>query len=387
MDSDGNVAIETSPAPADYLKLRVYFSSTEGDGVNYNYTIAGVNNIHTSLYPTLVHHGLYGSAYCSTAKNASQAYGVYGQAGNVTNGFNYGVYGKLLGSNNGAGVFGVMSGRGATNTSGNWAGFFNGDVKITDTLTAYRVKYYSLVNMSDQRIKKNIAPLATSLYSKVSQLNAVEFKYKSNQELIVDGILDEEILDTTNLTINAVDNRIHYGYIAQDVQLIFPELVYMGQDSILGVDYLSLVPLIIEVLKQQNDKIDDLEMLLNNCCKSSTDEQQLKSGENNTGDIETNEHIISVDLAKVEQIILYQNEPNPFNGTTVIRYYIPENIQIDAFMAFYDAYGNEIKKVTINETGAGKIEVNAHNVAAGIYTYSLLVNGKVVDTKKMMKNK
>ena len=54
-------------------------------------------------------------------------------------------------------------------------------------------------------------------------------------------------------------------------------------------------------------------------------------------------------------------------------------------MAFYDAYGKEIKKVTIKETGAGKIGVNAHNVAAGIYTYSLLVNGKVVDTKKMIK--
>ena len=130
-----------------------------------------------------------------------------------------------------------------------------------------------------------------------------------------------------------------------------------------------------------------MESQLVNCCKSSTDEQQLKSGENNTGGIETNEHIISVDLTKSEQIILYQNEPNPFNGTTIIRYYIPENIQLDAFMAFFDAYGNEIKKVKINETGAGKIEVNAQNVAAGIYTYSLLVNGKVVDTKKMIKNK
>ena len=58
-------------------------------------------------------------------------------------------------------------------------------------------------------------------------------------------------------------------------------------------------------------------------------------------------------------------------------------------MAFYDAYGKEIKKVKIkvkiNETGAGKIEVNTQNVATGIYTYSLIVNGKVADTKKMLK--
>ena len=77
----------------------------------------------------------------------------------------------------------------------------------------------------------------------------------------------------------------------------------------------------------------------------------------------------------------------PFDGSTVIRYYIPENIQMEAYMVFYDSYGNEIKKVEIKETGAGKIEANAQNLAAGIYSYSLIVNGKVVDTKKMMKNK
>jgi len=45
----------------------------------------------------------------------------------------------------------------------------------------------------------------------------------------------------------------------------------------------------------------------------------------------------------------------------------------------------EISYTFINETGAGKIDVNAQNVAAGIYTYSLMVNGKVMDTKKMIK--
>jgi len=137
--------------------------------------------------------------------------------------------------------------------------------------------------------------------------------------------------------------------------------------------------------KEQQNKLNQLQNDLTACCNKPVNE--TKMGENTTGGgIETNEHIISVDLAKAEHIILYQNEPNPFNGTTTIRYFIPENMQIEAYIAFYDAYGNEIKKEKISETGAGKIEVNAHNVAAGIYTYSLLVNGKVVDTKKMIKN-
>ena len=108
--------------------------------------------------------------------------------------------------------------------------------------------------------------------------------------------------------------------------------------------------------------------------------------DNSTGQ-GSNETTISVELASINNIILYQNEPNPFDGSTVIRYFIPENMQIEAYMVFYDSYGNEIKKVEVKETGAGKIEANAQNLAAGIYSYSLIVNGKVVDTKKMMKNK
>lgn len=38
------------------------------------------------------------------------------------------------------------------------------------------------------------------------------------------------------------------------------------------------------------------------------------------------------------------------------------------------------------EKGLGKIELNAENLVSGIYTYSIEINGKVIDTKKMMKN-
>ena len=162
-------------------------------------------------------------------------------------------------------------------------------------------------------------------------------------------------------------------------------MVFEREDGILSVDYVSFIAIIVETLKEQNTKINELEEQLNKCCKASTNESDLKMG-NTTGQ-GNNETIISVELANIDQIILYQNEPNPFNGSTVIRYFIPENMQIEAYIMFYDSYGKEIKKVEVKETGAGKIEANAQNLAAGIYSYSLIVNGKVVDTKKMMKNK
>ncbi len=43
-------------------------------------------------------------------------------------------------------------------------------------------------------------------------------------------------------------------------------------------------------------------------------------------------------------------------------------------------------KRKVAENGTGQLNIDASNLAAGMYSYSLIVNGKVVDTKKMLKS-
>ena len=58
---------------------------------------------YTSLTSTGgLNYGGYGCAYSSTALSVGRAYGLFGIAGNGISGYNYAVYGQLLGSNNGA---------------------------------------------------------------------------------------------------------------------------------------------------------------------------------------------------------------------------------------------------------------------------------------------
>jgi len=83
---------------------------------------------------------------------------------------------------------------------------------------------------------------------------------------------------------------------------------------------------------------------------------------------------------------LYQNIPNPFGEGTAIRYFIPDGVN-DARIVFYDEYGSEIKNVPISDSGNGQLNVNSMNLASGIYTYSLIVDNKIVDTKKMVRTK
>jgi len=79
---------------------------------------------------------------------------------------------------------------------------------------------------------------------------------------------------------------------------------------------------------------------------------------------------------------LEQNQPNPFNTQTLIKYHVSENAT-EAIVNVVDMTGRIIysERVTV---GTGELQIKAGTVAAGAYTYSLIVNGRVLDTKRMV---
>ncbi len=46
--------------------------------------------------------------------------------------------------------------------------------------------------------------------------------------------------------------------------------------------------------------------------------------------------------------------------------------------------GTLLKTITINQRGVGNITINANELVAGMYLYSLVCDGKTVDTKQML---
>ena len=57
----------------------------------------------------------------------------------------------------------------------------------------------------------------------------------------------------------------------------------------------------------------------------------------------------------------------------------------NAQIVFYDEFGNQINIFNIVETGNGQLNVTSSNLTSGIYSYSLIINDRVIDTKKMIK--
>jgi len=122
------------------------------------------------------------------------------------------------------------------------------------------------------------------------------------------------------------------------------------------------------MIDDQNKKIEQLTELVN---------KLTGSGTNSTG-------MINIDLSDKNAVVLNQNIPNPFAEQTTITYNVPENT-INAQVIIYNNIGQVIKTVDVRTKGKGQLNVFAGDLSSGIYTYSLVLDGKTVETKKMVK--
>jgi hypothetical protein len=146
------------------------------------------------------------------------------------------------------------------------------------------------------------------------------------------------------------------GFIAQELERQVPRVV--GFDSLSNIktaDYAKVVPLTVEAIKQLDSAVTVL--------------QNQSAGVTGSG------------------ATLWQNFSNPLGDETVIRYFVPEKTT-SANIVFYDEFGNELKNMDLPYKGTkAELKISTPNLASGVYSYSLIVNGKIIDTKKMVKNK
>jgi photosystem II stability/assembly factor-like uncharacterized protein len=81
---------------------------------------------------------------------------------------------------------------------------------------------------------------------------------------------------------------------------------------------------------------------------------------------------------------LNQNYPNPFNPSTNIKYQITKSKYVT--LKIFDITGKEIATLVNQKQEAGTYEVDfsGEGLSSGIYFYTLIVDGNVIDTKKMV---
>ena len=221
------------------------------------------------------------------------------------------------------------------------------------------------------------------------------------------------LLDTINFAQFNFDGDQQMGLIAQDVELVLPAIVsnhtkpavYDSLGNIVtpaftykGVEYEELIPLLISGMKEQQSEIDSKDSLINNLNDRLASLENCLSGIlpflcqlNHSSIQQTDSEIqqsliqaINVELRNNENIVLNQNVPNPFAESTVINYSVPASV-VKAEIMFYDGNGSLLKTILLTERGAGSINVYGSDLSSGVYTYSLVADGQIVSTKRMVK--
>ena len=102
----------------------------------------------------------------------------------------------------------------------------------------------SIINPSDIRLKNNITLLNLEETNKLMNLIPSQFTFNSD-----------------------ASKQLHYGFIAQDFEHEYPELISIKPDknlsNIKAINYLEIIPLLVSKIQMMQNEIDELKTKIN----------------------------------------------------------------------------------------------------------------------------
>lgn len=297
-----------------------------------------------------------------------------------TTGFPTGMEGFAFGGQYGAGVYGFSDGA-STSDFGVWgdatdtvtvgglkdyAGYFSGNV--------FGMRYFQL---SDERYKKNVVML-DNVMDKLMKVKTATYNFKTDE-----------------FPAMHMPAGVQTGFLAQNLKEYFPnvvsstklgekrdlktgKLLVQGGDAEV-VNYDAMIPVLTKAIQEQQVMIEAKDQMI------TALQQQLVALEQRMSRLEGTAAAEKTSL-NVSGATLEQNTPNPFNGSTLINYNLPENTT-NAKLVITSINGQVVRTLNLAGKGKGQVQLQASELQAGSYMYSLYVNGNLVDTKALLLSK
>jgi hypothetical protein len=91
------------------------------------------------------------------------------------------------------------------------------------------------VSTSDSTLKRDILPLKGDFLSMLTKVTPVTYNMKTESE----------------------GSKLHYGFISQNIETVFPELVTLTE-NIKMMDYQGMIPIAIEAIREEHQVVEDL---------------------------------------------------------------------------------------------------------------------------------
>jgi len=231
-------------------------------------------------------------------------------------------------------------------------------------------------SFSDGRFKRNIKEDVSGL-DFVNQLRPVSYEVDKSA---LNKFLN--IPDSVTQQLEAKKAPVREtGFIAQEVEAIVKKTGYVfsgieapqNEQDHYSIRYAAFVVPLVKAVQELTDKLNEQE--------KKSEEQQLEIvalkqklgiNEGASGDQNTN-----------LKVALFQNNPNPFSQDTEIKMALPETTK-QASLILYNMEGKQLRNILVNDRGNTAVKISGNDLSAGIYLYALIVDGKVVDTKRLI---
>jgi len=191
-----------------------------------------------------------------------------------------------------------------------------------------------------------------------------------------------------------------FGFLAENFRKIFPEMVTPVEyhtpvqknrlDSFetrqaLAFKPLQLLPVLTKALQEEHT------IVMEQGTRIRRLQQENQALRNRLTELETavakllseQEMSPKQEVAMLSDVRLDQNSPNPYRERTMISLYIPTSIQ-QAELRITDQQGKTIRTLQIGDRGTVSQWLDATNLSAGTYSYTLLLDGQMIATRQML---
>lgn len=224
-----------------------------------------------------------------------------------------------------------------------------GNIKLAVNGITRSVAYFAT---SDKKFKKDIKPIENA----IEKIQAIDGKTY---------LWDREANKEMNF-----DEGGHSGFIAQDLEKVLPHLVATSQNGDKAVNYIELMPYLVEAIKEQQSLIKEQQVQIDEL-KNLVSDSFKKHNQ---------------DLIELENTKIISVSPNPSKDLIMISVNIDKSVQT-ASLQIHDLNGKLLNNLTINDRDNNINKTfQKDNFGNGTYIVSLIVNGKSIDSKKIIFN-
>ena len=271
----------------------------------------------------------------------------------------YSIFGGLQSASvmsNGVGIYGSTSSTEIA-PGGIYAGYFRGDVKATGTIYGTLVSPSSVSSPSQGGTTINLSEEATkgeTITEKLRQVDLLQME-RINQDGSIaanKAIKKATCINDEGEEVPAEDpvqtnlSPVSYGLAADQLKEVYPELVYEDKDGNYSINYIEIVPLLVQSIRELSAKVEALE--------AERDNPKAIKAKSSQMDIADNVNLSIPDKA--------------------------QKIQLN----IYDLSGKQVRTTDVNESGDVRLSTYTKGLPTGTYAYSLIVDGKKQKARKIM---